>query len=83
MRGVAASLRGYFRDAGITTCATAQEAAETLVRQALENAGRDNVTVVVIEVHAVGDSRDTRDQAALAEPQAAEPSLDTAEIPQS
>lgn len=60
---------------------TAQEAAETLVRQALENAGRDNVTVVVIEVHAVGDSRDTRDQAALAEPHTAESSLDTAEIP--
>lgn len=36
-------------------------AARTLVEQSLENAGRDNVTVIVIEVHAVGDQRDTRD----------------------
>ncbi len=32
LRGVAASLREYFRDAGITTCATAQEAAELAPR---------------------------------------------------
>jgi serine/threonine protein phosphatase PrpC len=43
----------------LAEAATAQEAAETLVAQALENAGRDNVTVVVIDVHAVGDVRDT------------------------
>lgn len=40
---------------------TAEIAAHTLVKQALENAGRDNVTVIVIDVHAVGDNRDTSD----------------------
>lgn len=35
------------------TTDTAEEAATQLVQQALDNAGRDNVTVVVIEVHAV------------------------------
>lgn len=34
--------------------ATVGEAAQSLVQQALDNAGRDNVTVIVIEVHAVG-----------------------------
>ena len=38
---------------------TAEEAARTLVQQALDNAGRDNVTVIVIDVHAVGDVVDT------------------------
>ena len=38
---------------------TAEEAARTLVSRALQNSGRDNVTVVVIDVHAVGGSRDT------------------------
>jgi protein phosphatase len=38
---------------------TAEDAARTLVQQALENAGRDNVTVIVIDVHAVGDVVDT------------------------
>lgn len=37
--------------------ATAEEAAHTLVEQALGNAGRDNITAVVIDVHAVGDAR--------------------------
>lgn len=43
----------------LATCDTAEEAARTLVRQALENSGRDNVTVIVIDVHAVGDVVDT------------------------
>ncbi|WP_336651851.1 MULTISPECIES: PP2C family protein-serine/threonine phosphatase [unclassified Leucobacter] len=38
---------------------TAEDAARTLVHQALDNAGRDNVTVIVIDVHAVGDVVDT------------------------
>jgi len=33
------------------------------VHHAIENAGRDNVTVVVIDVHAVGEARDTSDLA--------------------
>ncbi|MBK0418451.1 serine/threonine-protein phosphatase [Leucobacter sp. CSA1] len=43
----------------LARAATAEEAATLLVQQALENAGRDNVTVIVIDVHAVGDARDT------------------------
>ncbi len=38
---------------------TVEVAAESLMQQALSNAGRDNVTIVVIDVHSVGDSRDT------------------------
>lgn len=41
--------------------ATAQLAAETLMQQALANAGRDNITLIVVDVHAVGDVRDTSD----------------------
>lgn len=41
--------------------ATAEEAARTLVEQAVENAGRDNVAVIVIDVHAVGDQLDTNE----------------------
>ncbi|PRI10127.1 PP2C family protein-serine/threonine phosphatase [Leucobacter massiliensis] len=41
----------------LATQATAEGAARTLVQQALDNAGRDNVTVIVIDVHAVGDDR--------------------------
>lgn len=41
----------------LATQPTAEEAARTLVQQALENAGRDNITVVVIDVHAVGEDR--------------------------
>jgi protein phosphatase len=52
-------------DAGIqhylSEAATAKEAAEVLVHRSLGNAGRDNVTVIVIDVHAVGDSKDTRE----------------------
>lgn len=44
---------------------TAEEAAKTLIAQALGNAGRDNVTAIVIDVHAVGGSRDTSDLAVL------------------
>ena len=40
---------------------TVQEAAEMLISQSLGNAGRDNVTVIVIEVHAVSDDSDTFD----------------------
>lgn len=50
-------------DAGIQhylcSAETAREAAESLISQALGNLGRDNVTVLVIDVHAVGDVRDT------------------------
>lgn len=38
-----------------------EEAAQVLVDQALENSGRDNITVIVIDVHAVGDVRETSD----------------------
>lgn len=38
---------------------TAEDAAERLVEKAVGNMGRDNVTVIVIDVHAVGDVRDT------------------------
>lgn len=41
----------------LATQPTAEEAARTLVQQAVENAGRDNVTVIVIDVHAVGEDR--------------------------
>lgn len=43
----------------LATEPTAEGAARALVSHALENAGRDNVTVVVIDVHAVGDVIDT------------------------
>ena len=43
----------------LATCETAEDAARTLVEQALNNSGRDNVTVIVIDVHAVGDVVDT------------------------
>lgn len=43
----------------LATQPTAEEAAKTLVHEALENLGRDNVTVIVIDVHAVGDVIDT------------------------
>lgn len=52
----------------LAECATVEEAARTLVAQALGNAGRDNVTVVVIDVHAVGDDRDTIDLSAEVSP---------------
>lgn len=42
-----------------------KQAARQLVRYALDNAGRDNVTVIVIDVHAVGGSRDTLDLSAI------------------
>lgn len=38
---------------------TVREAAESLVTAALGNLGRDNVTVLVIDVHSVGDQHDT------------------------
>lgn len=43
----------------LATQPTAEAAARTLVQHALDNAGRDNVTVIVIDVHAVGDVVDT------------------------
>ncbi|WP_153006566.1 PP2C family serine/threonine-protein phosphatase [Leucobacter sp. G161] len=43
----------------LSTQQTAEDAARTLVEQALNNAGRDNVTVIVVDVHAVGDVIDT------------------------
>lgn len=43
---------------------TAEDAAKLLMQHALENAGRDNVTVVVIDVHAVGE-RTNENEAAI------------------
>lgn len=59
--GLSKELTDYGIQHFLSTADTAQEAAEALVQQALDNEGRDNVTVVVIEVHAVGDMRDTKD----------------------
>lgn len=53
----------------LATTRTAEEAATLLVQQAVENAGRDNVTVIVIDVHAVGEAYAT---GALIEPEGAE-----------
>lgn len=68
----------------LATAESAEEAAHQLVQRALDNAGRDNVTVIVIDVHAVGDSRDTSDQASLSASDRDTNSnrdADTAEIP--
>ena len=67
----------------LATAETAQEAAEELLQHALDNAGRDNVTVIVIDVHAVGEARDTRDQTSLKQVTSggAAAAADTAEIP--
>lgn len=43
----------------LATTETAEDAATALVHHALENSGRDNITVVVIDVHAVGADVDT------------------------
>lgn len=48
----------------LSTEKTVEGAARALVEHALGNEGRDNVTVIVIEVHAVGDMRDTQDLSA-------------------
>ncbi|MBO1903000.1 serine/threonine-protein phosphatase [Leucobacter weissii] len=53
---------------------TAEAAATLLLEHALDNAGRDNVTAVVIDVHAVGDDRDTQDLSGIV-------LADTAETP--
>lgn len=45
---------------------TAADAANSLLTQALGNAGRDNISVIVVDVHAVGDVRDTLDTRAFA-----------------
>lgn len=45
----------HYLEAGVT----AREAADGLVAAALGNLGRDNVTVLVIDVHSVGDLHDT------------------------
>lgn len=68
----------------LATAESAEEAAHQLVQRALDNAGRDNVTVIVIDVHAVGDSRDTSDQASLSasgRDTNSNRDADTAEIP--
>jgi serine/threonine protein phosphatase PrpC len=44
---------------------SAEGAAQTLVDQAVSNAGRDNVAVIVIDVHAVGDDKDTSELQSL------------------
>lgn len=46
---------------------TAEDAATLLLQQALGNAGRDNVTVLVIDVHAVDGTRDTSEVSRLSE----------------
>lgn len=65
----------------LATQETAEGAARELVRQALENAGRDNVTAIVIDVHAVGDIVDTGSVKAagidLSELDADDPEVDT------
>lgn len=43
----------------LTIAENAEEAANELVEQALQNAGRDNITVIVVDVHSVGDDMDT------------------------
>lgn len=43
----------------LATLPAAEDAATALVQHARDNAGRDNITVIVIDVHAVGDARDT------------------------
>src|SRR5699024_6435194 len=45
----------------LSTARTAKDAAEELVQQALQNSGRDNISVIVIDVHALGKLRDTGD----------------------
>lgn len=42
----------------LSTAPTARAAAEALVRESLDNEGRDNITVIVIEVHAVRGGQD-------------------------
>lgn len=59
---------------------TAEGAARALVQHALDNAGRDNVTVIVIDVHAVGDARDTQDLSAARLAHSGEEG-DTLEVP--
>lgn len=46
---------------------TVEDAAHSLMDQALGNAGRDNVTVLVIDVHAVDGTRDTSEVSRLSE----------------
>lgn len=58
----------------LATTATAEDAARQLVQHALDNAGRDNVTVVVIEVHGIDEHL-----RAVAESDAGE--HDTLEVP--
>lgn len=43
----------------LANTSSAEEAAQALVKEALDNSGRDNVTVVIIDVHSVGDVIDT------------------------
>ncbi len=64
----------------LATAPTAEEAAHQLMKHALDNAGRDNVTVVVIDVHAVGESRDTSDVAMVTGAAELFDDADTAEI---
>lgn len=71
----------------LATQPTAEDAARSLVRHAVDNAGRDNVTVIVIDVHAVGDVIDTGSMASSglteADLSAADPaSVDTGPIDQ-
>lgn len=49
----------------LATQPTAEAAAQRLIDEAVGNIGRDNVTVIVIDVHAVGGIRDTQDMSTL------------------
>lgn len=51
----------------LTKSKTVKEAAKTLLEQALLNAGRDNVTLIVVDVHSVGDDMDTTEIPSFAE----------------
>ncbi|HUH53492.1 MAG TPA: protein phosphatase 2C domain-containing protein [Microbacteriaceae bacterium] len=64
----------------LTAAKDAEEAANELVEQALQNAGRDNITVIVVDVHSVGDDMDTTEvPRLLLESEELEHSVDTAD----
>lgn len=67
----------------LATQATAEDAARMLVQQAVENAGRDNVTAIVIDVHAVGDVIDTgsMESAGISLDELGDPEVDTEPVP--
>lgn len=64
----------------LTAAETVQEAAEILVEQALLNAGRDNVTVIVVDVHSVGDDQDTQEVPRLLRDQIADEDVSSEDL---